>query len=196
MSSTNLSTTGVTLGGRHHDPDWRWLMARGAVAVVLGVVGLALIPILTLSGVLVMGAVLIGASLYQLARLPRIRPSGAKAMHIGYAIAYAFGGLAMVFNPPSAAVGLTLIAAFALGIWGFRGLMNGGTRHDRRLGIIAIVAGTALLIAWPLSGMWGVGVAIATLMLALGGQNLAKGVVIRRQQRSSKPKSGYGTYIA
>lgn len=196
MSATNISATGTISANRRRSPDWRWLMARGAVATLLGVVGLALVPVLTLSSVLALGVALVGAAIYQLTRLTGPGQSANKAMRVGYAVAYGFGGTAMVLNPPAAAVGLTLMAAVALGIWGFRRLIVGGARSDRGMGVIAIVAGTAILVTWPLSGVWGIGLAVATMMLAVGWQNLVGGVSLRRRKRSDDSVSGTGSYVA
>lgn len=192
MKITQPSPRPMGIGGAN---DPRWLMASGVVAVLLSLAGLAMLPVLTIAAVLTLGVVLLGAAVYQLAKAWNAAGLKARGMRLGYALAYAFGGAAMVLNPPGAATGMTLVIAAALGLVGIqRLLLTGRTELQeaasgrRATGLFAIVAGTAILLTWPVSSVWAIGVAVSAILGAMGWRNLAVGTALRRGR--SEGRSG------
>ncbi|MBK1702499.1 HdeD family acid-resistance protein [Thiococcus pfennigii] len=182
MSTVNLSTTSVVPAR----PRRFGLLASGAVAVAMGVVGLALVPLLTVAAVLTIGVVLLGAAVYQVTKAWRAPDGQPRTPHLVYAAVYAFGGLAMVFNPVGSAVGVTLFAAFALVLWGLYRVFGDAARRDIARGTVALIGGTLLVLTWPVSGLWAIGVAVAAALLAVGWRNLVGGL---RPRRPAEPEA-------
>lgn len=183
MAVPQISTNGPTEARERRRPDWRWLLASGVLAMALGVAGLGLIPVLTLVGVLSLGLVLLGAALYQAVQAWRGGGPGGRAVHVGLALAYGIGGLAIVASPPGAAIGLTLAIAAALVVVGFRNLMGASgeeTPSRRRLGLAALGIGSLVFITWPMSSVWAIGLTVVAALLASGWRNLVGAIALRR----------------
>ncbi|AGA91176.1 hypothetical protein Thimo_2443 [Thioflavicoccus mobilis 8321] len=187
MSTANLSTTSVVpLRSRRFG-----LLASGVVAIAMGVVGLALVPLLTVATVLSLGVLFIGVAVYQLTKAVRATDWQGRAPHLGFGAVYAFGGLAMVFNPLGSAVGVTLFSSFALVLWGLHRVFGAPERRDVGRGALALVGGTLVILSWPTSGLWSIGIAVSAALLAIGWRNLVGGLALRRRLRPAPDGSSY-----
>jgi len=189
MASKSPSVT-IEPGTGAMRPDWRWMFANGALAMALGLLGLALTPFLTISAVLVLGAVLAGASLYQLAMAVRGSDRKLRIQRLGYAAAYAFGGVAMLLSPAAAAAALTLVLAGALLLGGFRTVFAQLGQRNRAdwkarslLGSLPILAGSLLLATWPVSSLWAIGASLAVVLLMRGWDHLVRALAARHSDR-------------
>jgi uncharacterized membrane protein HdeD (DUF308 family) len=164
-----------------------WFLAIGIALVILGMVAIGYTVEITIVSVIFLGWLLIIAGLFEVVHGFTRRPwSGFFVNLLGGAL-YAVAGVVMVANPTQAAVILTLLIAIILILAGlFRLFIALSTQLHHRgwlilNGAISIVLGIMIWDAWPVSGLWVIGLFIGIdmifdgwteIMLALSARSL------------------------
>ena len=155
-------------------PGGDWLIGLGVLSLVSGVVGLAMAMTLTIAAAVWYGALLTvlgGAHAIQAMVTNAVEDRWIKLL---FAAAYLVVGLLILVYPVTAAVTLTVLIGMSLiflgalrAVWAFR------VPADARLWILvsALVSGilgVLIISEWPLSGLWVLGVFIATDLILYG----------------------------
>jgi uncharacterized membrane protein HdeD (DUF308 family) len=164
-----------------------WFLVIGIALVILGMVAIGYTVEMTIVSVMFLGWLLLVAGLFEVVHGFTRRPwSGFFVNLVGGAL-YAVAGVVMVANPTQAAVILTLLIAIILTVAGlFRLFIALSTRLHHRgwlilNGAISIVLGIMIWDAWPVSGLWVIGLFIGIdmifdgwteIMLALSARSL------------------------
>ena len=155
--------------------NWGWLLALGVLFVVLGFIGLGMVVGLTLVSVFFIGVLLIIAGVSQIIDTFKSKQWRAAVWHALIAVLYIIGGSLVIYDPILASTLITALIAWLLIFIGIiRLLMANVIRDDQGwgwlvfAGIMAIVLGVLILLQWPYSGMWVLGLFIAIEMLANG----------------------------
>lgn len=159
--------------------NWGWMLALGILMVILGVIGLGMTVSLTIVSVLFFGVLLLIGSGFQLVDAFKSKGWKSVTWHVLIAIAYLIGGLAMVYDPVSAGIALTLfIGAMLIAV----GIMRIAMAFQMRVykgwgwiafsGALSILLGVLIMMKWPASGLWVIGMFVAIEMIIQGWSSI------------------------
>lgn len=159
-----------------------WLVAVGALFLLLGLIGLAMVSVMTVATVMFFGVMAILGGIVQLAVSFTWR--GQRNVMFGAVMGglYIFAGLVMISNPLATSMVLTLLLGIAL-------LALGGVRiyywlqqrsHKNWVwpvvtGAISILLGLLIIAQWPVSGLWVIGLFVSLELIFFGATGLALG---------------------
>lgn len=185
MNESKTTTPKLPFGSL---PDkWGWLVGLGVVSTLLGVAGLGMTFGLTLAGVLFFGVLLLVGGVLQL--FDAFKYGGWKStfLHAAIALVYVLAGFLMVVDPAGAAVALTLFLGAALVAAGVLRVAICIQHRDQRGwkwmalgGLASIALGAVILVGWPISGLWVIGLFIAIELLINGWTAIFLGLAARR----------------
>jgi uncharacterized membrane protein HdeD (DUF308 family) len=157
------------------EKNWGWLLAFGILSVVLGTVGLGMTFGLTLASVLFFGVLLVVGGVAQLVDAFKCRGWKSTLWHVLIALLYVAGGVVIVVDPVLASATLTLVLAWILIAVGImRGIIAvqlrpaSGWVWPLISGIVSIALGAMIIAAWPLSGLWVIGLFVAIELILNG----------------------------
>ena len=184
----DLEKQGVFLRGLYK--NWGWVLALGIVFVVLGFVGLGMTVFLTLVTVLYFGILMLIAGVVQLVNAFRSRESANIAFHLLVAVLYGIAGIVIIQHPKLVSTFFTAVIAFILifqGVlkifWGFRLKDSINSWFWPFLsGIISLFLGMIILVHWPVSGLWVIGLFIAVEMIFQGWAYIMLGLAAKSTQ--------------
>jgi uncharacterized membrane protein HdeD (DUF308 family) len=164
-----------------------WFLVIGIALVILGMVAIGYTVEMTMVSVMFLGWLLVVAGLFEVVHGFTRRQWGGFFVNLLGGALYAVAGVVMVANPARAAVILTLLIAIILIVAGlFRLFIALSTPLHHRgwlvlNGAISIVLGIMIWDAWPVSGLWVIGLFIGIdmifdgwteIMLALSARSL------------------------
>ncbi|MBK1724806.1 HdeD family acid-resistance protein [Thiocystis violacea] len=186
MSETTvMSETGRLFGALPE--QWGWLVGFGILSTLLGLIGLGMTFGLTIAGVLLFGVLLAVGGGVQLFDAFKYRGWKSTLPHAAIAIIYLLAGGMMIVDPAGAAIALTLflgVALIAAGVlratiaWQHQG--QRGWQWAAGGGVLSLLLGVVILIGWPVSGLWVIGLVIAVELLINGWTALFLGLAARR----------------
>lgn len=177
--------------------NWGWLLALGIASLILGIIGLGMAFTLTLAGALLFGILLVLVGLFQLVDAFKCKGWKGTALHVLIGLLYTVAGTLAVLDPIAAAVALTLVlgvAFIAVGV--LRLIMAFQHRGSRGWiwaligGIVSLLLGSVILLGWPVSGLWIIGLFIAIELIVNGWTYIFIAIAARR---SAKEQAGGGT---
>ncbi|KTD24359.1 HdeD protein [Legionella lansingensis] len=167
--------------------NWGWLLALGILFVILGCIGLGMLVGLTLASMLVLGVFLIIGGILQIIDVFKCKRWKAVAWHAFIALLYLIGGGLVIYDPFLASALITALLASVLIIIGISRffmaiLLRGASGWGWLLfaGIIAIALGVMILLQWPLSGLWVIGLFIAIELIVDGWTYIFLALAFRR----------------
>jgi uncharacterized membrane protein HdeD (DUF308 family) len=171
---SNLSPAAATLFGEL-EKNWGWLLLFGIVSIVLGTAGLGMTFMLTGVSVVFFGVLLVVGGVFQLLDAFKCRGWKGIAWHVLIALLYVGAGLLMVLHPVLASLSLTLFIAYILIAVGvLRAIMAFQLRPSKGWwwalisGIVSVVLGGLIIMEWPYSGLWIIGLFIAIELIFNG----------------------------
>ena len=155
--------------------SWGWLLGLGVLFVVLGFIGLGMTVGLTLVSILFIGALFIIAGLVQIVDVFKSHHWKGVVGHALIAVLYIIGGGLIIHDPVLASAVITALIAWTLIIIGITRLimaivLRHGTGWAWMLfaGLCAIVLGGLILMQWPYSALWIIGMFIAIELIVNG----------------------------
>jgi uncharacterized membrane protein HdeD (DUF308 family) len=155
--------------------NWGWLLALGILFVILGMIGVGMTVGLTLVSMLFLGMLFILAGFVQIVDVFKSHEWRGVVGHALIAVLYIMGGGLVIYDPVLASSIVTALIAWVLIIIGVtRFIMAIVLRHASGwgwllfAGIVAIVLGILILIQWPYSAMWVIGLFIAIELIVNG----------------------------
>lgn len=173
--------------------NWGWLLALGIASVILGTIGLGMAFSLTLVGVLLFGVLLGIAGLFQLIDAFKCKGWKGTALHALIGLLYLAAGAVAIIDPVNAAVALTLVLGVAFIATGILRLIMAFQHRSSRGwiwalvgGIISLVLGTVILLQWPISGLWIIGLFIAIELIVNGWTSIFVALAARRTGKEQK----------
>ncbi|HKV54019.1 MAG TPA: DUF308 domain-containing protein [Candidatus Binataceae bacterium] len=167
-----MSATPLSVGLDEARTKWGWFLVLGIVMVVLGLVALGDTVAVTVVSVLLLGWLLILGGIFHAIKLFRSRAHFFLDL-LGLVFDVVIGVI-LLANPAVGAVSLTLVLAMFFLAGGLMGIFaafmhqlphRGWAVLD---GAISVLLGVCLLIHWPASGLWFIGLAIAIMLLFRG----------------------------
>lgn len=167
--------------------NWGWLMGLGILFVVLGFIGLGMTVGLTLVSIVFLGAMFMVAGIAQIADVFKSHEWKGILGHALIAVLYIMGGGLVIYDPVLASAVITALIAWVLIIIGItRILMAFVLRHAAAwgwllfAGIMAIVLGVLILMQWPYSALWIIGMFIAIELIVNGWTYIFMAMGMRR----------------
>lgn len=190
-SAHPLSPTPAIFG--ELEKNWGWLLLFGLVSIVLGTLGLGMTFLLTEVSVVFFGVLLVAGGVFQLLDAIKCRGWKSIAWHVLIALLYIGAGLLMVLHTELAALSLTLVIAYALIAVGvLRAIMAFQVRPAKGWwwpllsGLVSLVLGTLILLEWPQSGLFIIGLFIAIELIFNGWAYLFVALAARSAAKARK----------
>jgi uncharacterized membrane protein HdeD (DUF308 family) len=164
----------------HH---WGWFLAFGIVLLALGIAAIVRSVTATVASMVVFGWLLIFGGIFQFVAAFMVGKWGGFFLHLLIAILFAIVGIMMVARPVISAETWTLVIAVFFLVGGLYQLIASFWTHlagwgwQALSGVVATVLGVLLLVGWPVSGLWAIGLFVgidlvffgwAWMMLAIG----------------------------
>jgi uncharacterized membrane protein HdeD (DUF308 family) len=171
---------------------WGWLFGLGLVFDLLGVAGLVFTLALNVADVTVFGLLLLVGAVAQIIQAVRCREWRGSLLSLLEAALYAAGGILMLSDPLVAAGYLTVALAFALIAMGAVRI-GGALKHGAIVagaamlgfsGLVAMAAGVFILLNWPMSGVFAIGLYLSIELMMHGQALLVLGIMARHSGMS------------
>ncbi len=168
---------GLLSGWGETSKNWVWFLVLGVIFVVLGSVGIIMVPIMTISAVTVFGVFMVVGGILQLYHgVKKVEGWKSKIIHILISLIYIFGGFVTIINPIAASAILTLFLAGSLvGIGILRIITAFQHKEDvaswiwiALSGVLSIVLGLMIGLHWPVSSLWALGLFISIDLIFSG----------------------------
>ena len=181
-------TNTVSLGlgpGRELAPlraKWGWIVALGVVYVVAGMIALGSVVSATAATVFVVGIMMIIAGVFEVINAFQIKTWGKFLFWLALGILYIIAGFVAFENPLLTAVWLTLILGAALVASGLMRIFLGfNMQHGSPWiwvvlsGVITLLLGGIILIHWPVSSLWTLGIFLGVDLVFAGASWIGLG---------------------
>ncbi len=152
-----------------------WLVLIGAGFMILGLIGLGMTFAVTTASMMLFGVMLIIGSGGEFADAAK-RKGFKEIMYPALTgLLYLFAGIAILTNPIQAELMLTLIMAGILLLVGLTRIAmalgmrkSGGWIMPLISGIVSAILGVMILIQWPVSGLWVIGLVVSVELIVNG----------------------------
>jgi uncharacterized membrane protein HdeD (DUF308 family) len=184
MELYNFETHTVDLGVVHR--HWKWFLGIGIALALLGVLALSSVVTTTFVSVLVFGWILIATSVLGFIHLFKVRAWSGFFINLLLAILDLVIGVLLIARPTLGALSLTLVMGilfFVGGLYRVSVALTTSLPHRTLLlfnGFISILLGALIVLQWPVSGLWVIGLflgvdlvfrGISLALLAVAGRN-------------------------
>jgi uncharacterized membrane protein HdeD (DUF308 family) len=172
--------------------NWGWLLALGIVSVVLGTIGLYMTFAMTLATVLFFGALILVGGLFQVAHAFTCKGWKSVLGHALIALLYIAAGALIIKDPVLASGVLTLaLAGILLAVGVIRISMAfqlkkavSGWYWSLLSGIVSILLGGMIVLQWPVSGLWVIGLFVAVELIFHGWSYVFVALAARKAGRA------------
>jgi uncharacterized membrane protein HdeD (DUF308 family) len=163
------------------EKNWVWMLGLGLIFITLGVAGLMVLPLLSITSVAVFGAfMIIGGTLQIIQGAAKAKEWKSRAIHITIGAIYVLGGIFAMINPVLATAIYTLFLGLTLVFIGFLriavAIQNKNVSQWALMslsGVLTIFLGLLIVLQWPWSSLWAVGLFISTDMILAGANYVA-----------------------
>lgn len=187
MSMTSPShNLGEALG--HLKSRWGWLVGLGIVLVIAGVIALLSVVEATIVSVTVVGIMMIVGGVVEIVHGFRMKGFGRAVLWVVTGALYIFGGAFAIMNPLLASTVLTLILCIALIVAGavrlYLGFHLKAGQHGGLVifsGVVTALFGLIILIHWPLSSLFALGIILGIDLIQVGFVWINLGLALKRR---------------
>ncbi|ASJ08261.1 hypothetical protein A3L11_03070 [Thermococcus siculi] len=158
---------------------WQWYLLLGVVLLILGIVGLGILPFVTLASIAVFGVFLIigGSVMIVMALFASGETGGTRVLQLLLAALYLLVGFAMIGEPLLSAQILTFILGAAYFVFGIVKVLMGFKTPGGGLiifsGAIDFLIGVLILANWPEWSPWVIGIFVAVELIVVGASFIA-----------------------
>jgi uncharacterized membrane protein HdeD (DUF308 family) len=166
---------------------WGWVVALGVVYLIAGMIALGSVVMATIASVYVVGIMMLLAGVFEVIHSFQIKSWGRFLFWLALGVLYIIAGFVAFDNPLLTAAWLTLILGAALVASGimrvFLGFnMKGGTPWVWVVvsGLITLLLGVVILIHWPISSLWTLGIFLGVDLVIAGVSWIALGMGLRQ----------------
>lgn len=155
--------------------SWGWLLALGLLFIVMGTAGLGMVVGITIASMFFLGIILIIAGGFQFVDAFKSKQWKGVVVHALVAALYMAGGALIIYDPLLASSLITAALAGVLIVIGVMRLIMASMHHETNgwgwivlSGLAALVLGILILLQWPFSGLWFIGLFIAIELIISG----------------------------
>ena len=165
---------------------WGWLLALGIAMIALGIVALLLIPVATVAAVMVLGWVMVISGVVEAIHAFRMRGWGGTFLHLVAGILGVLIGLLIVTHPVAGALAWTLLFAAFFTVMGIFRIVAASRLKFPNWGwavfdgVVTLLLGIMVWLAWPWSGFWFLGLAVGISLLLRGWSYVMFALAIRK----------------
>jgi uncharacterized membrane protein HdeD (DUF308 family) len=195
---TDTLNTNASLGRAIHaiTGKWGWFVALGIGELILGGVASVNLMAASLASVLVIGATMAVAGIFQIGHAFSMHGLRGFLFWLLAGIVYAAAAVIILYDPVLASFTLSLVvcvflvAAGAMRIWaGFHMRPAAGWRWIVAAGVLTFCVGIILTAAWPGIGLWLLGAMLVVDLVFQGWGLIAFGLALkaRASRHSSQP---------
>ncbi|MGY8707388.1 HdeD family acid-resistance protein [Bradyrhizobium sp. 18BD] len=195
---TDVSNSKASLGRAIHaiTGKWGWFVALGAGELILGGIASANLMAANLASVLVIGATMAVAGIFQIVHAFSMHGLRGFLFWLLAGIIYGAAGAVILYDPLLASVTLSLVVcafllvAGATRIWaGFHMRPAAGWRWIAVAGVATVCVGVFLFLAWPRIGLWLLGAMLVVDLIFQGWGFIAFGIALRSRasRHSAEP---------
>ena len=165
---------------------WGWLLLLGIVQVICGAFAVLIPFAASLAAAIVVGAVLLVSGVFQTIHAFRATVRRQLVLQALGGILYIVGGALLLMFPLTGLLTLTIVVGALLIVDGAVRCMlayllrpQDGWGWFLAAGIAGLAVGLMLLLAWPFSGLWALGILLGANLLISGVTNCALAVTFR-----------------
>jgi uncharacterized membrane protein HdeD (DUF308 family) len=173
---------------------WGWLLALGIVQIIAGGIVIAVPVVASLAAVAVFGAVLIVTAILQITHAFKVREWPRSVWYGLGGLLYAIAGVLVVLHPFGGVLTLAVMIAILLIAEGSARVLFGtglrlvpGWGWLVAAGVSSIIVGVILLLGWPTTALWGVGLLLGINLIFTGAANVTLALASSHQQRHHAP---------
>lgn len=167
--------------------NWGWLVGFGVVLIALGMLAIGASAFTTLLSIVFLGALLVvgGVAMVINAFKSWRGHAGNFSFWLIFGLLYLAIGIILIKHPVYAAVSLTLLLAIFYMVAGAIRIFSAAFMHLPRSGwsifsgIVAVVVGILILLQWPISGLFIIGLFIGIDLILNGWSYLMLGLAGR-----------------
>jgi uncharacterized membrane protein HdeD (DUF308 family) len=166
---------------------WGWIVALGVVYVVAGVIALGSVVMATVASVYVVGIMMLLAGVFEVINAFQIKTWGRFLFWLALGVLYVIAGFVAFDNPLLTAVWLTLILGAALVASGImRIFLAFNMQHGSPWiwvvvsGVITLLLGVIILIHWPVSSLYTLGIFLGVDLVFAGSGWIGLGMGLRQ----------------
>lgn len=162
-------------GATHQPGEQHWgLIALGVLLIVLGLIAFGASVATTLVSVVLLGTLLIIAGVDIGVTALRAGSSGWVALRIVFAVLTVIAGILLIVRPLTASLALTLLIAWYFIFAGLAKAISAlvdrppNTGWEVASSVITFLLGLLLLIGWPITGLFAIGIFVAIDLMVFG----------------------------
>jgi len=173
--------------------NWGWILALGILFIILGTVGLGMSVTLTLATVLFFGVLLLIGGIFQIIDAFKCKGWKGTLLHVLIGLLYVAAGIVLITRPLAGSVVLTFMLGFTFAAIGIMRIVIGFQLKGAGMnwgwivfaGIASLVLGAMVLLKWPSSALWVIGLLIAIEMIIQGWSHVLVALTARAAARST-----------
>ncbi len=185
-----LTTATLTGANRELEPlraKWGWIVALGAVYLIVGMIALGSVVIATAASVFFVGIMMVIAGAIEVINAFQIKTWGRFLLWLSLGALYVIAGFLTFANPLLAASLLTLMLGFALLISGVMRMVLAFSMKEGGLwiwvlisGLVTLLLGLVILLHWPVSSLYVLGIFLGIDLVVAGASWVAIGFGLRK----------------
>lgn len=166
---------------------WGWFVGLGVLMIIAGVIALGSVLMATVVSVLVVGIMMIASGIVEIVHGMRMKGWGQFFLWVLIGILYVVAGLFAFQNPLLAAGALTLVLGVSLLFAGVARIFLAMQMRSTSpwgwvlaSGIITLLLGALILIRWPVSSLYVLGIFLGVDLVIAGAAWLSAGLAFKR----------------
>lgn len=167
--------------------NWVWLLVLGIIFEIIGLFSLGMMVSVTMASMVFLGVLVLIAAFVQLLDVFRTKTWKAVSWHLLVALLYMVVGVLIIYDPLLASVIITAILAWTFVFIGItRIFMSFSIRGSDGwfwillAGIASFVLGMMILMQWPISGLWIIGLLISIELIMAGWSYIFLSLAMRK----------------
>lgn len=166
---------------------WGWFVALGALMIVAGFVALMSLLLATIASVFVVGVMMILSGIMEIFHGLQMKRWSRFFLWVIIGALYCVGGVFAISNPLLASAALTLLLGmFLIAAGVFRIVLAMQMRASSHWGwvvvsgVITLLLGAIIVLHWPVSSLYTLGIFLGVDLIIAGTSWLAAGLAFRR----------------
>lgn len=200
--STASTIAGGELGAKLAElrDRWGWFVGFGVLLIVCGAIALGSIVLATVVTVLWVGAMMIVSGVFEIIHAIRMKSWGRALLWGAIGLLYIAAGILTAVNPILGSVVLTLLLGAGLIAAGGVRLVLAFRMRDSSgswgwvlvSGIVTLALGVIILLGWPFSSLYALGIFLGVDLVFAGAGWVAFGIALRNRRTdtpASQPQS-------